>query len=174
LPLDPNVATPEAELAAALEEAAAGLPVVIWKRSVPRASSTALLAASDAVIALPRADGTALPQIQGALLGLPVVAAATGASLELWPEGRDWLVPCDRRRIGRNAGRLPGGTEWMEPRIDAAAAAIREIVERRDEATARARQDAERVRALHEPAAAARRLATALESARRRAFDLKR
>jgi glycosyltransferase involved in cell wall biosynthesis len=62
-------------------------------------------------------------------LGKPVIATAYSGNVDFMTEETAHLLPWTRVPVGKDAGPYPRSATWAEPDIDAAAAAMRAVVE---------------------------------------------
>ena len=153
-----NVASPAGQLANALAEASAGLPVRILDRALSGAEEDSLLASCDAYASLARADGVGWHALRALAAGRPVVATAVGALAELLDESTGYPVAWRPVALARNAGFLGGAARWAEPEPGSAVAALRALLEGGAAAAVRAAAGRELVRTRYAEGAAARRL----------------
>jgi glycosyltransferase involved in cell wall biosynthesis len=93
---------------------------------------------------LHRAEGFGLGLAQCMALGKPAIATAYSGNLAFMTDDNSWLVPHTMTTVGPDALPYPAGARWAEPDLEAATAAMRDVVydrsaaERRGE---RARRD---------------------------------
>lgn len=156
-----------------LRLAAAGRPdVLLLERHLPVDARDALVAHCLAYVSLHRAEGLGLTMAEAMAWGRPVVATGYSGNLDFMTDENSLLVPWHEARIPDDAAPYPPGGRWAEPDLDAAAAALRLVWERPDEAAARGARAAHDIATLHSPAAAGARFAARLaelEPARRAA-----
>jgi glycosyltransferase involved in cell wall biosynthesis/SAM-dependent methyltransferase len=131
----------------------------------------AMLAACDAYVSLHRAEGFGLGLAEAMALGKPVIATGYSGNVDYMDERTAWLVPFQIVPVGSGAEPYPAEAEWAEPDLDAAAAAMREVAGRPDEAAARGGLAAERIRTQHSAQAAGAAISRRLELIRARAED---
>jgi len=126
----------------------------------------ALVTACDAYVSLHRAEGFGYTMAEAMLAGRPVVATGYSGNLEFMDERNSFLVGYDLVPIGEGKGPYPATSQWADPDLDEAAAALRRIVDDPAGAAAvgeRARQDIAR---FHSAEARAPLVAARLAAAR--------
>lgn len=152
--------------------AAAGRPdVVLVERYLAPAERDGLVAACDAFVSLHRSEGLGLGMAEAMAWGKPVVATGYGGNLQFMTDENSVLVPWAPVPIGPDAAPYPAGGTWAEPDLDAAARALRRLVERPDEARALGERAAADIATRHTPAVAGAAIAARLDelAGRRRA-----
>jgi hypothetical protein len=151
-----------------LHIAAAGRPDIVLIDGYRSAEEQmALVNACDVYVSLHRAEGFGLTVAEAMSFGKPVISTAYSSTMEFTTAENSFLVPARVVPVPEGTAVYPPTAQWAEPDVTAAAALLRRVFARRDEAGAvgaRARRDIE---ALHGPAARAPRLLTLLEEARR-------
>lgn len=160
------------ENARRLRTAASRHPHVhLVERHVSAGERDAMLAACDCYVSLHRAEGFGLGLAETMGLGKPVIATGYSGNVDYMDEATAWLVPYTLREVGPNAAPYPPDARWAEPDLDAAARAMREVVEHPAEAAARGRRAATRIRERHSPEVAGATVAGRLEVLRPRIED---
>jgi len=96
-----------------------------------------LIDSCDAYASLHRAEGLGLTIAEAMALGKPAVATAYSGNLEFMTESNSYLVPASLVPIPSDLGPYTAGGKWAEPDLEAAAAALRRVVDRPDEARAK-------------------------------------
>jgi glycosyltransferase involved in cell wall biosynthesis len=134
----------------------------------------ALIASCDAYVSLHRAEGFGQTIAEAVWLGKPAIATAYSGNLDFMTEESSYLIPYSKVPIGDAAGPYPADGSWAEPDLDAAAAAMRRVVAEPEEAAARARLGAERIRRTHSPEAAGAAIRARLEALRPNIEDVAR
>jgi glycosyltransferase involved in cell wall biosynthesis len=126
---------------------------------VTREEHQALVAACDAFVSLHRAEGYGLHLAEAMAHGKPVVATGYSGNLEFMDDTNSRLVPFTLVPVPDGCEPYPAGARWAEPDIDAAALAMRELVD--DPALARtlAERAAADIARLHSPAVRGRLVA---------------
>ena len=127
----------------------------------------ALLRRCDAYVSLHRAEGFGLTLGEAMALGRPVVATGYSGNLDFMHEDNCFLVDYRLVPVPPGCGPYPPSTHWAEPDLEAAAAALRRVVDDREgcrQRRARALTDIER---FHSPAARARWIERRLADVRR-------
>jgi glycosyltransferase involved in cell wall biosynthesis len=103
-----------------------------------------LMRAADCFVSLHRSEGFGLGPAYCMALGKPAIATGWSGNLTFMNEANSWLVPYEMTTVGPDALPYPAGAEWADPDLDAAAAAMHQVVEDPDEVsrrTALARRD---------------------------------
>ena len=136
--------------------------VLVVERYLEPAERDGLVAACDGYVSLHRSEGLGLTMAEAMAWGKPVVATGYGGNLQFMTDDNSVLVPWTAVPIGPGAAPYPPGGTWAEPDLDAAAAALRSLVERPDEARARGERAAADIAALHSPQVAGRAIAARL------------
>jgi glycosyltransferase involved in cell wall biosynthesis len=117
------------EQLAKLRDAAASRPDVhVIDGYVSRDDQHALMASADAYVSLHRAEGFGLTIAEAMANGLPVVATGYSGNLVFMDDTNSWLVGYELAPIAPGSDPYPTDARWAEPDLDAAAAAMREIV----------------------------------------------
>ncbi|MEY2433490.1 MAG: hypothetical protein QOC92_3215 [Acidimicrobiaceae bacterium] len=118
--------------------------IVLLEDYVTADEQAGLLLAADCFVSLHRAEGFGLGLAQCMALGKPAIATAWSGNLAFMTADNSWLVPHTMTTVGPDALPYPADAQWAEPQVDAAAAAMREVVYDRSEAEhrgERARRD---------------------------------
>jgi len=110
------------------------------------AELNALLLSADALVSLHRSEGFGLVLADAMAIELPVIATGYSGNLEFMPPGSAELVPWQLQPIARTCGDYRQGWRWAEPDRDAAATAMRRLVDQPGAAQALARRGAVAVR----------------------------
>ena len=154
----------------ALEEvrwAARGRPDVhVIDRSLSARERDALLVQCDCYVSLHRSEGLGLTLAECMALGKPVIGTDFSGTTDFLNEENGYPVPHGMTRVGADCEIYPADGTWADPDVEAAARAMRRVVEQPEEARAkgeRARADIER---LYSPAAVGQRAREALEGLR--------
>lgn len=140
--------------------------VLLLETYLDAAERDALTLLADCYVSLHRAEGLGLTMAEAMALGKPVIATAYGGNVDFMTEENSYLVPWERVPIPEGCAPYPVGTPWADPDLDAAAAAMRAVVEDPDEAARRGARAAQDIATLHSPAAAGRVIAERLEEIR--------
>jgi glycosyltransferase involved in cell wall biosynthesis len=163
---------------AELHDVARAVPnVSLLESSLPAGDYHALYAASDAYVSLHRAEGFGLTIAEAMALGKPVIATGYSGNLEFMRADDSYLVPWSPSSIPEGLP-YPAGSIWAEPDLDEAARLMRSVVDRTDEAQARALRARERLMQERSPQLAAsfveERIAELADSppARRKGLDI--
>lgn len=115
----------------------------------------ALMAACDAYVSLHRAEGFGLTIAEAMSLGKPVIATGYSGNLEFMDETNSWLVAYRPVPVGEGRDPYPADGWWAEPDLEAAAVAMREVVDDPQAAHERGARAAADIERLHAPAARA-------------------
>lgn len=127
----------------------------------------ALVLLCDAYVSLHRAEGLGLTMAEAMALGKPVVATGYSGNLQFMTPENSFLVPYRLVPIPAGCDPYPAGTPWADPDLDAAAQALRSLVDDPEAAAARGRRAAQDIATLHSAATAGARIADRLEEIRR-------
>ena len=95
----------------------------------------ALMAGCDCYVSLHRSEGLGLTMAEAMAYGKPVIATNYSGNVDFMHEGNSHLIPYELVPIPKGCDPYPAGTEWADPDIDAAAAAMRRVLD--DPAAAR-------------------------------------
>lgn len=109
----------------------------------------AMMAASDAYISLHRSEGFGLTLAEAMALGKPTIATGYSGNLEFMTASNSWLIPFRLTPVPSGCEPYAAGSGWAEPDIIAAARAMREVFENREEAAKRASQAKQDILQLH-------------------------
>lgn len=155
----------EAERVRLAARAAAGEAgdVVLLEDYLDAAERDALVALSDCYVSLHRSEGLGLTMAEAMAWGKPVIATGYSGNLEFMTPENSFLVPWQPAEIPADAAPYPAGGTWAEPDLDAAAAAMRTVVDEPEVAAARGARAARDIATLHSPGAAGRRIAERLD-----------
>jgi glycosyltransferase involved in cell wall biosynthesis len=123
--------------------------VFVIDKSLPAENYHGLVASCDAYASLHRAEGFGLTIAEAMALGKPAVATGYSGNLEFMNERNSYLVPSRLVPIPTGVEPYVEGGFWAEPDLDAAAAALRQVVEDPGEATARAELASSEIERLH-------------------------
>jgi glycosyltransferase involved in cell wall biosynthesis len=146
-----------------LRLAAADRPdVLLLEQYLDAADRDALMALCDCYVSLHRSEGLGLTMAEAMAWGKPVIATGYSGNLQFMTEQNSFLVPWTPTAIPDGAEPYPAGGVWAEPDLDAAAAAMRTVVEQPEVAAARGARAAEDIATLHSADVAGRRLAARL------------
>ncbi|KAI9015440.1 hypothetical protein DFJ74DRAFT_680201 [Hyaloraphidium curvatum] len=134
-------------------------------KHLPEDKVGALFAAADAYASLHRAEGFGLGMLQMLAHGRPVVATNYSGNVDFMREDFSYLVPYGMKENSEDVGAYKKGYKWAEPSVDAAAEAMKRIVEHPEEAAEKGRKAREwvlRELGLEKTAAKARKRADEL------------
>ena len=113
----------------------------------------ALVAACDAYVSLHRAEGFGYTMAEAMLAERPVIATAYSGNLEFMDDRNSVLVGYDLVPIGAGNDPYPAGSQWADPDVDEAAAAMRRLVDDPVGTAAMARRGREDIVRFHGPEA---------------------
>jgi glycosyltransferase involved in cell wall biosynthesis len=132
---------------ALMREAAGAGNIGILDGVVRRHEIDALLEASDAYVSLHRSEGFGLTLVEAMARAKPVIATGYGGNTDFMTARNSYLVNHRLVELSRDTGPYRRGWRWAEPDVADAAALMRRVFERRDEARRvgeRARRDVHR------------------------------
>jgi glycosyltransferase involved in cell wall biosynthesis len=131
-----------------LRQQAAGAGLAIEFDGIPleRDMLLRLIARADCYVSLHRSEGFGYTMAEAMYYGVPVIASGYSGNLEYMTAANSLLVPCEEVFVKNPEGPFQHGSVWGEPNVDAAAAFMREVVERPDEAVARGERGRHSVR----------------------------
>ena len=133
----------------------------------------AFMASCDAYVSLHRSEGFGLTLAEALALGRPVIATGWSGNTDFMDADTAWPVPYELVDVGPGNAPYAATSQWADPDIEAAVAAMREVRDNPELARSRAQRGAEEIRARHSPAAAGaamrRRLEAIAPAARSRA-----
>jgi glycosyltransferase involved in cell wall biosynthesis len=131
---------------AALTELASGHAIEIHDGYWPAAAMRDLLAACDAYASLHRSEGTGLTISDAMALGKPVIATGWSGNMDFMTVANSYPVRYEPVTLEESVGPYAAGEQWAEPSVEHAAALLRHVYVRREEAQAcgaHARRDIE-------------------------------
>jgi len=91
--------------------------------------SGALMAACDSYVSLHRAEGLGLTMSEAMALGKPVIATAYSGNVDFMTDSTAILIPAEPILIGSKAAPYDPTSSWVQPDLDAAAVAMRRLVD---------------------------------------------
>ena len=115
-------------------------------------------------MSLHRAEGFGLVGAEAMTLGKPVIATAYSGNLDYMTERNSWLVEGTLREVGPGSWPYPPHAHWADADLDAAARAMREVVEDPAGARERGARAATDLARTHSPAAAGASMRARLEN----------
>jgi glycosyltransferase involved in cell wall biosynthesis/2-polyprenyl-3-methyl-5-hydroxy-6-metoxy-1,4-benzoquinol methylase len=113
----------------------------------------ALMARADCYVSLHRSEGFGLTLAEAMILGKPVIATGYSGNLDFMGPHDAYLVDYELTEVGPGVEIYPSEGVWADPDLDQAAAYMRRVVERPEEAAAVAERGRARVAAQLSPAA---------------------
>ncbi|MCU1432628.1 MAG: hypothetical protein JWP95_1733, partial [Actinotalea sp.] len=110
--------------------AAAGRPdIVLVDGYMSAHEMRAMAELADCVVSLHRSEGYGLNLVDAMARRTPVVATAYSGNMSVMDESTALLVPYELTEVGDDAGPYDSTAHWADPDLDAAAAALRRVVE---------------------------------------------
>jgi glycosyltransferase involved in cell wall biosynthesis len=114
------------------------------------------IASFDGVLSLHRAEGFGLPLAEAMAAGVPVIATAWSGNVDFMTADNSYLIPAAMIRIDDREGPYTGLENdpdqlWADPDLDAAAAAIRKLVDSRGARNRISENGKSAIAALHSP-----------------------
>ncbi|HTZ85651.1 MAG TPA: glycosyltransferase [Solirubrobacteraceae bacterium] len=116
-------------------------------RSLSGDELNGLMAACDCYVSLHRAEGFGLTLAEAMAIGKPAIATRYSGNVDFMNDENSYLVDYAIGRVGPECEIYPPEGEWAEPSVEHAAALMREVYEKPEEARrrgARAAEDVER------------------------------
>jgi glycosyltransferase involved in cell wall biosynthesis len=104
--------------------------ILFMDATLDRQSNFDFLASLDVYVSLHRSEGFGLTCAEAMALGLPVIATGYSGNVDFMSESNSVLVPTRVIETDRPFGPYPAGTRWGEPDVDAAAQAMRRMLDR--------------------------------------------
>ncbi|EHR48580.1 methyltransferase, FkbM family [Saccharomonospora marina XMU15] len=120
---------------------------------------------SDCYVSLHRSEGFGLTVAEAMARGLPVISTAYSGTTEFLDERTGWPVPCRMVRVGEGCYPYHADALWADPDLDAAAAAMREVADDPQAASARGAAARQHILKTRSVDAAAEWLSTELRRA---------
>ncbi len=96
----------------------------------------AMIAACDCYVSLHRSEGFGLTVAEAMLLAKPVIATRYGGTLEFTNDANSYLVDWQPVEVGEGAGPYPAHGVWANPDLDQAAALMRRVYSKPEQARA--------------------------------------
>ncbi len=125
--------------------------IIVIDHYLSVAEKDGLMGLADCYVSLHRAEGFGLTMAESMAMGKPVIATGYSGNLEFMTAENSYLVEHRLRRIGKGADPYPENALWAEPDLDHAASLMRRVVDRPEEAKAKAIQAQQDIRALRRP-----------------------
>lgn len=115
---------------ASVQQAVSGRPDIIVSDGYRSAGEVAgLIERSDCLVSLHRAEGYGLNMIDAMAVGTPVIATGYSGNLAFMSAETARLVPYEQVPVGPGAEPYPAMATWAQPDLEAAAQALREVVD---------------------------------------------
>jgi glycosyltransferase involved in cell wall biosynthesis len=140
-----------------------GPNVILLDKLMTRAQAYGLIAMADCFVSLHRSEGFGLGLAEAMLMAKPVIATGYSGNLDFMNRNNSLLVDYELVEIKEDRPIYTRGNVWAEPSIEQAAAYMRDIYERRDDARARALRGQVETRSLLSLEAAGQRMRARLE-----------
>ena len=128
--------------------------ILVVDRYLTAADKDRLTASCDTYVSLHRSEGFGIGMAEALLRGKPVIATAYGGNTDFVTEATAYPVGYELREVGPDARPYPADALWAEPDVEAAALAMRRVVEAPEEAASRAAAGGDLLRERHSPRAA--------------------
>ena len=148
---------------ARLQETICGPNVILLDEMMSRERAYGLIALSDCFVSLHRSEGFGLGLAEAMLMAKPVIATGYSGNLDFMNRENSLLVDFEMTEIKEDRPIYSRGNFWAEPSILHAAAVMRDVYERPDEARARAGKAQPEIRSLLSLEAAGKRMRARLE-----------
>jgi len=142
-----NAASHPVEHARLLDRVGERPDIVVWDEHLSTADQFAFLAGLDVLVSLHRGEGLGKHLAEAMWLGVPCIATGYSGNLDFMSADCARLVGHEMIDVEGGGSIYPAGTQWADPDLDHAAAAMRElagddVVRRRLGAAARTRMAA--------------------------------
>ena len=121
-----------------MEAAEADGRITIVDRSLSRADMLSLMAGIDCYVSMHRSEGFGLGMAEAMAMAKPVIATAYSGNSEFVTERTGYPIPFTLKPVRRHEYVHTEGQVWADPDEDACAAAMRAVMDRPEEAAARA------------------------------------
>jgi len=104
--------------------------ILFMDATLDRQNNFDFLASLDVYVSLHRSEGFGLTCAEAMALGLPVIASGYSGNVDFMSESNSLLIPTRAIETDRPFGPYPAGTRWGEPDVEAAAHAMRQMLDR--------------------------------------------
>jgi hypothetical protein len=135
-------------------------------RSLSARERDALVAGCDCYVSLHRSEGFGLTLAECMALGKPVIGTAYSGTTDFMTEDNSYPVPYGLTRVGADCEIYPAEGTWADPDLEAAAAAMRRVVEQPQEARVKGEQAKRRIEELYSPRSVGELIRARLEQLR--------
>ena len=108
--------------------------IVLWDEVLPLDQQMAIVHAADVMVSLHRSEGLGLHLAEAMWLGTPTIATNWSGNLDFQSEHDSILVPARQIPVVDDLGIYDATSEWADPDLDAAVAAMRLLVDDRQRA----------------------------------------
>jgi glycosyltransferase involved in cell wall biosynthesis len=110
-----------------------------------------LMRVADCFVSLHRSEGFGLGPAYCMAMGKPAIATGWSGNLTFMNDENSWLIPYEMTTVGPDALPYPAGAEWAEPDLDAAVAAMRQVVADPEEVVRRGTLARRDMATMHSP-----------------------
>ena len=148
---------------AEISEAIRGPNVILLHELFSRARAYGLIAMADCFVSLHRSEGFGLGLAEAMLMGKPVIATGYSGNLDFMTRDNSLLVDYELTEITEDRPIYTRGNFWAEPSVEHAAALMRDVYERPEQARARALRAQPEVQSLLSLEAAGQRMRSRLQ-----------
>ncbi len=135
-------------------------------RTLSREDVHSLEAACDVFVSLHRSEGFGLAIAEAMFLGKPVISTNWSATAEFVDENNGYPIPFDLIGLSETHGPYEKGQIWANPRIEAAAEAMRDVAALPDRGRSRGKRGAKDMREHYSPSAIGLRYKKRLDATR--------
>ncbi|WP_366526373.1 glycosyltransferase [Ferrimicrobium sp.] len=108
--------------------------IYLIEEYLPEEVMSSLMGEATAYVSLHRAEGFGLTLAEAMVRGLPVIATGYSGNLEFMNPTNSLLIDYQLVPIGPGISAYPASSVWADPDLDAAAAAMRWVIQHPDEA----------------------------------------
>lgn len=144
---------------AALKRAVSDIPNVVFiDEFLTRAEVYELQACCDVLLSLHRAEGFGLAPAEMMFIGKPVIATGWSGNMDFMTPMNSYPVEYELKALPTSHGPYEAGQLWAEADIEHAAACLRDIIQRPDEAAKKGQRAAADIRAKLSPEVVGRQM----------------
>ena len=136
------------------------------------AQNAALIARADCYVSLHRSEGFGLTLAESMALGTPVIATGYSGNTDFTTPQNSYLVEWRPTQVGPDCEIYPADGTWAEPDLDHAAALMRRVWERPEEARAKVDRAREDIHRLYAPEVVGRLARARLERLAERSISV--
>jgi glycosyltransferase involved in cell wall biosynthesis len=135
----------------------------VLDRSLSARERDALVAGCDCYVSLHRSEGLGLTLAECMALGKPVIGTAYSGTTDFMAGDNSYPVPYELTRVGADCEIYPAEGTWADPNTEAAAVAMRRVVEQPDEARIKGERARRKIEELYSPRAVGELMRARLE-----------